>query len=250
MKTTLFALMMMMMMAMLMSCNDNGPAMEGLNLTMKATTSTSKISKAGRVQGGGYKFETAMLGVREFEFETDDDDDNGDDDDEEVEFKGSYVVDLITGTSSPEFVNGKLKPGFYDEFEIELGRTLANSNTMFFVFKYKPATGDSVRVEFSSKQLLEFEFDDDNGFEVKEGTLKNFLVLINLDKLFSGVDLSTATVSDDGVVRINDTTNSSLASIVKSNLDKSCEGGDDDDDDDDIDDDDNDDDDEDDDDND
>jgi len=239
MKTTLFAWMMMAM-TMLMSCNDNGPAMDGLNLTMKATTSTSKISKSGRVQSGGYSFKTAMLGVREFEFETEGDDDNGDDDNEEVEFKGSYVVDLIAGTSNPEFVNGNLKPGFYEEFEIELGRTLDNSNTMFFVFKYKPATGDSVRVEFSSKETLEFEFEDNNGFEVKEGTLKNFLVLINLDNLFSGVDLSKATVSDDGVVRINDTTNSSLASIVKSNLEKSCEGGDDDDDDNDIDDDDND----------
>jgi V8-like Glu-specific endopeptidase len=235
MKTTLFALMMMAM-TMLMSCNDNGPAMDGLNLTMKATTSTSKISKSGRVQSGGYSFKTAMLGVREFEFETEGDDDNGDDDSEEVEFKGSYVVDLVAGTSSPEFVNGNLTPGFYDEFEIELGRTLANGNTMFFVFKYKPATGDSVSVEFSSKETLEFEFEDDNGFEVKEGTLKNFLVLINLDNLFNGVDLSNATVSDDGVIRINDTTNSSLASIVKNNLDKSCEGGDDDDDDDDIDD--------------
>jgi V8-like Glu-specific endopeptidase len=235
MKTTLFALMMMAM-TMLMSCNDNGPAMDGLNLTMKATTSTSKISKSGRVQSGGYSFKTAMLGVREFEFETEGDDDNGDDDSEEVEFKGSYVVDLIAGTSSPEFVNGNLTPGFYDEFEIELGRTLANGNTMFFVFKYKPATGDSVSVEFSSKETLEFEFEDDNGFEVKEGTLKNFLVLINLDNLFTGVDLSNATVSDDGVIRINDTTNSSMASIVKNNLDKSCEGGEDDDDDDDIDD--------------
>jgi len=239
MKTTLFALMMMAM-TMMMSCNDEGPAMEGLNLTMKATANTSKINKSGRVQSGGYTFEKAMIGVREFEFETEDDDDNGDDDSEEVEFKGSYVVDLIAGTSNPEFVNGKLKPGFYEEFEIELGRTLANSNTMFFVFKYKPTTGDSVRVEFSSKETLEFEFEDDNGFEVTEGTLKNFLVLINLDNLFSGVDLSTATVSEDGVVRINETTNSSLASIVKSNLDKSCEGGDDDDNDDDIDDDDND----------
>lgn len=235
MKTTLFAWMMMAM-AMLMSCNDDGPAMDGLNLTMKATTSTSKINKTGRVQGGGYVFKTAKLGVREFEFETEDDDDNGDDDNEEVEFKGSYVVDLIAGTSSPEFVNGNLKPGFYDEFEIELGKTLANGNTMFFEFKYKPTTGDSVRVEFSSKDTLEFEFEDNNGFEVKEGTLKNFLVLINLDNLFSGVDLSKATVSDDGVIRINDTTNSSLASIVKNNLDQSCEGGDDDDDDDDIDD--------------
>jgi hypothetical protein len=241
MKTKLFALVMLVMTA-LMSCSDNGPSMEGLNLTMKATTTISKINKSGRLQSGGYKFEQAMLGVREFEFETDDDDDNGDDDDEEVEFKGSFVVDLIAGTSNPEFVNGNLKPGYYDEFEIELGRTLPNNNTMFIVFKYKPSSGDSVRVEFSSRETLEFEFEDDNGFEVKEGALKNFLVLFNLDTLFSNVDLSNASVSDDGIIRINDTTNNNLASIIKNNLEKSCEGGDDDDDDDDIDDDDNDDD--------
>jgi alpha-acetolactate decarboxylase len=149
--------MVVMALALLMSCNSDEPAMEGLQLKMKATTTSSKINKSGKVQSGGYAFETAMIGVREFEFETEEDDDMGDDDSEEAEFKGSYVVDLIAGTSSPEFINGVLKPGIYDEFEVELGRTLANGNTLFFVFKYKPDSGDSVKVEFSSKEALKLK---------------------------------------------------------------------------------------------
>lgn len=109
------------------------------------------------------------------------------------------------------------------------------------MFKYKPAEGDSVTVEFSSKTSLEFEYEDDNGFEIQEGSLKNFLVLFNTDTLFAGIDLSQATVSDDGIIRINDTTNTALANIVKNNFEDSCKGGEDDDDDDDIDDDDSDD---------
>jgi hypothetical protein len=201
------------------------------------------------VQAGGYSFEQALLGVREFEFETKEEDDSednlkgsssdddGEDDSEEVEFEGNYVVDLIKGTSNPELENGKLKPGIYEEFEVELGRFLANGNTMFIVFKYKPDGGDSVKVEFSTKATLEFEFEDDNGFEIKGETLTNYLVLINLDKLFNGVDLSKATKSEDGVIRINDTTNTELTNLIKNNFDDSCEGGKDNDNDDDIDDD-------------
>lgn len=248
MKATFFALVMTVMIAM-MSCNDEGASMSGLQVNMKATTTTSKINKAGRIQASGYSFEQALIGVSEFEFETNEEDDSeddnsgsssdddGEDDSEEVEFKGSYVVDLIKGTSNPELANGALKPGIYEEFEVELGRTLENGNTMFIVFKYKPNTGDSVKVEISSKAILEFEFEDDNGFEIKDETLTNFLVLINLDELLNGLDLSAATKSDDGVVRINDTTNSSLLNVIKNNFDDSCEGGKDDDNDDDIDDD-------------
>ncbi len=248
MKTKFFALVMLGM-SILWGCNDSGPSMEGIKLEMKATTTLSKVSKSGRIASSGYTFETALVGVSEFEFETVEEDDkedeeddsngssdDGEDDSEKVEFKGSYVVDLIAGTSDPEFVNDNLTPGFYEEIEIELARTLTDNNTMFIVFKYKPDTGDSVTVEFSTKETLEFEFEDDNGFEITEGSLTNFLVLINLDKLFNGVDLSKATVSDDGNIYINDTSNSGLAKIVKDNLDDSCEGGEDDDDDDDIDD--------------
>lgn len=248
MKTTFFAVMMMMTIA-LMSCNDEGAAVSGLAVNMKATTTVSKVSKGGRVQAGGYTFEQALLGVREFEFETKEEDnseddlsgsssdDDGEDDNEEVEFKGQYVVDLIKGTSTPELDNGKLKPGIYEEFEVELDRYLANGNSLFIVFKYKPDTGDSVKVEVSTKATLEFEFEDDNGFEIVDEKVTNYLVLINLDNLFTGVDLSTAIKSEDGVIRINDTTNTSLLSIIKNNFDTSCEGGKDDDNDDDIDDD-------------
>jgi hypothetical protein len=54
--------------------------------------------------------------------------------------------------------------------------------------------------------------------------------------LFNGIDLSKAVVSEDGIIRINETTNSNLANIIENNLDESCKGGDDSDDDDDIDD--------------
>ena len=61
------------------------------------------------------------------------------------------------------------------------------------------------------------------------------MVLLDLDVLLSSVDLSTAEADDDGVIRVNDSSNSKLALQILSRLEDSCEAGEDADDDDDID---------------
>jgi hypothetical protein len=222
------------------SCGED-VAQKGLQVEMKATTTNSRITKGGRVAATGYAFKEAMIGISEFEFETLEEDDSenedGEDDNEEIEFEGNYAVDLIAGTSNPEFAVSSIRPGLYEEVEIELGRALPNNNTMFIQLKYKPDGADSVTVEFSTQDKLEFEFENEDGFLLEADAFKNMLVLINLDVLFEGVDFSNASLSDDGVIRINDSSNSSLAEKIKDNLEDSCEVGEDDDDDDEIDDD-------------
>jgi len=231
----------------LVGCSDD-PATEGVNLQMKAVTNLSTINN-GRTNATDLVFNQVLLGIREIEFETleeddqedsDDDndgeDDDGEDDNEEIEFKGSYVVDLIKGTSTPDFGLASLQPGVYEEIEIELGPVLPNNNSIFIGFTYTPDGGSPVQVEFSTKKELEFEIEDDkSGYQLDANTLTNILVLFDLDVLFSSVDLSTAEADDDGVIRINDSSNSKLVLQILSRLEDSCEAGEDADDDDDID---------------
>lgn len=237
MKMKMFAF--VMLAALVWSCSED-PAVEGVGFKMKATTTSSAINPGGREMNSAYTFQEARVGVREVEFENDNDDDSGDDD-FEIEFEGRYVVDLIAGTSTPDFGISSIDPGLYNEVEIELGAFLEDGNTMFVSFTYQPDAGDPIPVEFSTKALLEIEIEYGNGFTMQPDVLSNVLVLINLDKLLTSVDLSQANVDEDGVIRINDTSNTNLSQQIKSNFDDACEAGEDDDDDDEFDDDDDDD---------
>jgi hypothetical protein len=232
------------------SCSDESsePALAQAKLEMKAVSAQSTI-KTGRVQATGLEFTQVLIGVTEMEFETfeendledsgefEDNDSDGEDDNEEIEFEGNFVVDLISGTSNPDFGLADLAPGIYEEMEIEMGPILEGGNTMFVAFNYVPdGATDTVRVEYSNKQEIEFELESDTGFTLEGGTINKMLILINLDALFESIDLSSATADSDGVIRINSTSNESLASTIESNLDTMIEGGEDKDDDGEIDD--------------
>jgi hypothetical protein len=223
------------------SCSDESsePALAQAKLEMKAVSAQSTI-KTGRVQATGLEFTQVLIGVTEMEFETfeendledsgefEDNDSDGEDDNEEIEFEGNFVVDLISGTSNPDFGLADLAPGIYEEMEIEMGPILEGGNTMFVAFNYVPdGATDTVRVEYSNKQEIEFELESEAGFSIDAGTVNQMLILINLDALFGSIDLSSATADSDGVIRINSTSNESLASTIESNLDTMMEGGED-----------------------
>ncbi|HET9487617.1 MAG TPA: hypothetical protein VFO54_09285, partial [Chryseosolibacter sp.] len=115
---------------MLSSCNeDNTPGAARVEVEMKATSSLSKISASGRGMATGLIFRQVVLGVTELEFETleeneaedvtdgQDGDDDGENDNEEIEFDGPFEVDLIAGTSTPDFGVANIAPGIYEEME-------------------------------------------------------------------------------------------------------------------------------------
>ena len=85
----------------------------------------------------GLVFSEILIGVTELEFETLEEDQREEEDDaydgdhrdgemenEEIEFEGEFVVDLIHGTSTPDFGIADILPGLYEEMEIEIGPVL------------------------------------------------------------------------------------------------------------------------------
>jgi hypothetical protein len=222
------------------SCNNNEPGLSNIKLSMKATTVLSTINPSGRVMNTGLVFTDVVIGVTEIEFETfeeneaedsgeiEDNDGDGEDDNEEVEYEGNYVVDLIAGTSTPDFGEAVIAPGIYEEMEIELSPILEGGITMFVAFDYTPdGAANPVRYEYSTDAEMEYELEPEGGFFLDEGALNQMLVLIDLDAMFTNIDLNTATADIDGVVRINSTSNADLAAQVAASLGDVMEGGED-----------------------
>lgn len=215
------------------SCTTD-PGLAKVNLDMKATTALSTISTGGRVANTGLVFTEVLIGVTELEFETLEEnvaeDEDGEDDNEEIEFEGEFVVDLITGISTPDFGETTIAPGLYEEMEMELEPILEGGLSIFIAFNYTPdGATEAIRFEYSNDQELEFEIENEAGFHLDDTSLNQMLILIDLDAMFAGLDLNSASVDSDGIVRVNGTTNPDLAELITKNLDSIMEGGEDDD---------------------
>ncbi len=223
----------------LQSCSeDSDPSLAQVNLEMKAQTTQSTLNN-GRKMNAGLVFNEVLIGVTELEFETLEEDEledsEGEDENEEVEYEGQFVVDLINGTSTPDFGLASLAPGIYEEMEIEMEPILDGGYSIFVSFEFVNSNEEVVTVEYGNSDDLEFEIENDNGFVIDAGATNQMLVLLNLDALFAGVDLNSAGADTDGIVRINDNSNADLAAVIASNLDQVLDAGEDDDDDDEID---------------
>ena len=245
----------------LISCGENvDPTKADVQVEMKAVTQLSAINTGARVANSGIEFTEVLVGVTEIEFESmesddsnddsNDDDDNsgsgsGDDDDrndemdddEEIEYEGQFVVDLLKGTSNPDFGVVDVFPGVYEEVEIEISPILDDGISVFIAFTYQPAEGEPVDVEFSSTGKFEIEIENDNGINLDGNSLNQLLILMDLDMLISDLDVSMLEPDEeDGVIRINDSSNSDIKVKIENKIDDSFDAGEDNDDDDEFDD--------------
>lgn len=212
-----------------------------VDVNMKATTTLSTISgSSGRVTNTGFTFLEALVGVTEIELETleeatmeDQSGDQEEEDSNEIEFEGNFIVDLLTGTSTPDFGLASLPTGIYEEIEIEMDPILEDGNTIFILFEYTPDVvgAEKMTIEFSSARELEFELESENGFQLDGINIDQILILFDLDLLIAGIDLANATPNEDGVIRITESSNQALFEQITTNLDHVLEAGEDDDDD-------------------
>lgn len=248
MKTRIFGFLIIVAIA-LESCNENdAPSAAKVQLEMKATTSLSKISASGRSMATGLIFREILIGVTELEFETleedhseeendarDGEDHDGEAEDEEIEFEGQFAVDLIHGTSTPDFGVADILPGVYEEMEIEVGPVLEGGISVLIAFEIPQQGADTLKVLYTNNSEIEVEIERDAGFHLDGGSLHQMLILFDLDSLFAGIDFNQAVVDADGVIRINETSNADIALLIEANLDSALDAGEDHDGDDEID---------------
>ena len=224
---TIHSLLFLTTLFVLTACNDDTlPA--GIVLEMKAVTTQSAVN--GRQSASGLEFTKIMVGLTKLEFETEEEneeeDKRGEEDfQEEVEFKGPFKVDLISGTSAPEFGQALTDPGIYDEIEFKFGPVLEGGKTIDIAFSF-----EGKQYEISSKaEKLEFELEQTEGLKIDENILTTILVLIDMDVLFENVNLAGAVADSDGVIRINEASNAIILEALLASFEDSCDGGKDDD---------------------
>ena len=103
--------------------------------------------------------------------------------------------------------------------EVEMEPVMDDGNTIFVAFNYTPeGATEVIGYEYSNNYELEFEIEDEDGFQIDEGVLNQMLIIVDLDALFTDVDLSMATADEDGIVRINDSSNQVIAMAIAENL--------------------------------
>ncbi len=235
----------MVLLALVSSCdNSDDPVLAEVSLEMKARTDLFGINTGGRVAGDTLIFHEALIGVTELEFENEEEEANEmgsdslevEDEEEELEFEGAFIVDLLNGTSIPDFGIASVIPGIYTEIEADLEPILSDGNTVFIRATYQPEGGEPISLEYSNNYVIEFEFERNPGYELKAGTLHQLLLLFNLDVFFAGVDFNQAEADPDGVIRINQNSNADIASQIEANFGNAFEIGEDNDDDGEIDD--------------
>jgi len=245
------------MLMLFMSCGESvDPMKADVNLQMKATSQLSTIKSNARIAESGIEFTEVIIGVTEIELESeeenhdndnsghsnddsDDDSDSKDDDDDdefEIEFEGQFVVDLLNGTSEPNFGIADVIPGNYNELEVKIRPILDDGNSIRIKFNYTKEGMDPVMVELSTTNEFKLEIENEDGIQLDENALNQVLVLLSLDRLLLGIELDMVEAGSDGVVRISETSNSDVLSKIWSNIHHAFDAGEDDDDDDEIDD--------------
>ena len=229
------------------SSDDNNPITNEAqaNFEMRAVTTQSNLSPVeGRVTATGYTFTEVIAGVTEIELETLEEKNqeaaNGyEDEDDEIEFEGNFIVNLLTGTSDPDFGLSEILPGIYEEVEVSFENILEDNNSLIAKF-YKVTDGspDTTFVEFATEEEFEIEIEDDEeGFVLDNGTITSIFVTLDLDVLFGAIDLNSLIPDQDGVIRINEDSNSEVMENIIDKLEEALDSYDEDYDDDDNDDD-------------
>jgi hypothetical protein len=195
------------------SCTKNNDT--GISLSIKGITTLPAIKRSAKVEG--FTFSEALLGIKEIEIKKEDE--SLDDGDMEFDFDGSYVVDLLAGTSTPALGFSEFLPGTYNKFESETAPVLDGGKSLSIKGTYTDLSGTVYNFEFSTNAEIEFEFESDSGFVLTEGKVLEMLVSVNLPLLFDGVDFSKATANLNGIIVINESSNASVAAAIKNNID-------------------------------
>ncbi|GAA4845923.1 hypothetical protein [Algivirga pacifica] len=190
-------------------------------ISFKGTGSALTLSNARMANTTMISITEAQMGLKaiemEAEWEVEDDMGNEMEYEKEYEFEGAYTLDLVAGTASPELPLSMVEPGLYNEVEVEIDNVLEGEHSVIFKGTYESAEG-AVAFEFTSNEEFEFEVESDTGFQIDEATVSNLLVLFDFDIILNGVDMSTATVAEDGVIYINEAMNAELYETITRQL--------------------------------
>lgn len=209
------------------SCSsDNVDPSNNVALSFKGVTSTASTA---RLASTGYEVTEATLALKKIELEQDledVEDENGEEieiDELEYDFEGPFIVDLLTETSNPEIPLSTIEAGIYHELEAESAEILDNEASIIIKGSFTAADGSSVPFEYYYQDDQDFEVENEAGFEISEATLNQVTIVFDFAAWFSGVDFTSATINESGIVLIDEENNETLYELIETNLEEAAE---------------------------
>jgi hypothetical protein len=212
------------------SCSKNNTDTgTGIAVSFKATTSllagspsSSQVTKSS--EAAGFTFSEALIGIKQIELKREEEQFSDSAmahnpmNKHKFDFEGNYLIDLLTGISTPDIGFADFVPGTYNKFESETARLVPGGKSISVIGSYTDPASKVYNFNFSTKAEFEFEFESDSGFVLTEGKVMEMLININLPLLFSTVDFSKGTADANGIIVIDETTNTELFKSIKHNI--------------------------------
>lgn len=138
-------------------------------------------------------------------------------------FPGPYLINLVTRKSTPVIESSSIAQGTYYGLNALLSVPL-NTGYSIFVSGTYTLNDKWWRFYYSNSGSYTFQVTDSAGFIVDQQN-PEIWIMIDVVSFFRGVDFSKAVVDNDNIIRINGTSNSSLAIIVQKNFTSAAEIG-------------------------
>jgi hypothetical protein len=206
----------------------------GIALTIAGSTTSGSLSTAKSLSTAteGFTIDEALLGIKNIEIGTEAEHFSDVVDDKggakhETDYSDTYLIDLLTGTSTPEIGFKDFTPGVYNKFEAETAGIIPGNKSISIKGSFTDAQSVEYTFEFSTTSELKFEFESASGFELIEGNVLDLLMQVNIPGIFAGIDFSKATKNESNIIIINDLTNTTLLALIKANIHRMADMGED-----------------------
>ncbi|MCK0124988.1 DUF4382 domain-containing protein [Gelidibacter sp. F2691] len=140
--------------------------------------------------------------------------------DDDVELKGPFEIDLLSGNSIP-LASVKIPNGVYEEIEFEFDKS-ENKNSELFGKSMKlmgQINGTPFEFWHDFDEEIEIDYEDSNKNLVIYNTINEVVINFDLNSVLGMIDLSSATdANDDGLISISpndEDGNNDLAELLK-----------------------------------
>jgi len=222
-----------------LGCSNNNPSSSNQSINKSSIlvlkVSPKIISNTGinsiPVPGGEIDIQTAMVNIKEFIIEEESDIGFGIDIEEaEIIVTGPFARDISSGETLIDSV--AVFPGFFKEVEMTFVINNAdpfNGKTFVVNGQFTPTNETPIPFILKSEFTKEMETKiTGDGINVTSNTTVSIVVTFDLAGWFNNVNFSTAQVSSDGEILIDNSHNNDLLSTFETNLANSAEVEDDD----------------------
>jgi hypothetical protein len=201
------------------ACQKDESKQPTIQLEFNTVTSGFSLSSAAtnkNVLANSLGFSSGQIILEGVEFET-----SSDTDTLEVEFKiESFIsIDYATGKTNPDISHIEIKPGRYDEIEIELdlwGKS--DQPSISLNGTWNDLNGNNWPVKLLIYSDEEFSLEIEGDFLFEENTTMIAQITFDPGVWFSGVSpqlMSAASIDDEGVIVISPEQNQNIYDIVK-----------------------------------